>query len=176
MGTCISRTEKVIKEINDIIDENRQYDDIPDPPKSISTDECTSWTYPISRARCIDVYDGDTITICTYISINNGPLTLYNFSCRIDGIDTPEIRGETEDEIELALLAKKYLERMILGKIVILKDHKKEKYGRVLATVYLKDGTDVGDLMIKKRYAVKYDGGTKVIPRNWMTYYKTGKL
>jgi endonuclease YncB( thermonuclease family) len=50
-----------------------------------------------------------------------------------------------------------------------------EKYGRILADVY------VGDLhlnkhLIEKRLAVKYDGGTKCSPINWMDYYCKGEL
>ena len=39
------------------------------------------------RCKCIDVYDGDTITII--IPLNN---TGYKQRCRLSGIDAPEIK------------------------------------------------------------------------------------
>jgi hypothetical protein len=53
-----------------------------------------------------------------------------------------------------------------MGKIVELKNVSTEKYGRVLADVYL-DSLNLCDWMIEHGYAVKYDGGTKHRPEDW---------
>jgi endonuclease YncB( thermonuclease family) len=50
-----------------------------------------------------------------------------------------------------------------------------EKYGRVLADVYMGD-LCVNDWLIKEHYAVKYDGGTKVSPTSWIKYRLTGDI
>jgi endonuclease YncB( thermonuclease family) len=50
-----------------------------------------------------------------------------------------------------------------------------EKYGRILADVYL-DDLCVNDWLIKEHYAVKYDGGTKIPPESWLKYRLTGDI
>jgi len=57
-----------------------------------------------------------------------------------------------------------------MDKMVMLKEVELEKYGRILADVYL-DEVNLSDLLCEKNMAVKYDGGTKHCPENWMTYY-----
>ena len=42
-----------------------------------------------------------------------------------------------------------------------------EKYGRLLATVIC-DGVNVNTWMLENKYAVSYDGGTKIIPDEWV--------
>jgi endonuclease YncB( thermonuclease family) len=56
-----------------------------------------------------------------------------------------------------------------------LKNVKTEKYGRLLADVYI-DQIHLNDYLLKKRLAVVYDGGTKNCPKNWMEYYYKGEL
>jgi endonuclease YncB( thermonuclease family) len=62
-----------------------------------------------------------------------------------------------------------------LNKIVILKNVQTEKYGRILADVYIGD-LHLNNHMIEKRLAISYDGGTKINPSNWMNYYCKGEL
>ena len=47
-----------------------------------------------------------------------------------------------------------------MNKEIILKNLKTEKYGRILADVYL-DDLHLNQYMLDKKLAVKYDGGTK---------------
>ena len=124
---------------------------------------------PVNRGRVIKVYDGDTITIASTIPIKNSPL--YRFSVRLNGIDTPEIKGSDEIEKRVALLARDALREKILYKDVELINVKTEKYGRLLAEV-LFNGQNMNEWMIAQRFAVKYDGGTKQSPDNWEIYHK----
>ena len=124
---------------------------------------------PVSGGRVIKVYDGDTITIASTIPIKNSPL--YRFSVRLNGIDTPEIKGSDEIEKRVALLARDALSEKILYKDVELINVKTEKYGRLLAEVVF-NGQNMNEWMIAQRFAVKYDGGTKQSPDNWETYHK----
>ena len=50
-----------------------------------------------------------------------------------------------------------------------------EKYGRILADVYIGD-IHLNELLITERYAIKYDGGTKKKPISWKKYKKTGDI
>jgi endonuclease YncB( thermonuclease family) len=119
---------------------------------------------PLSRGKVVKVYDGDTITIAAKLPNTSGPI--YRFAVRLNGIDSPEIKGGTQRERDLAKKSRDALTQLIYGKIVTLKNTNNEKYGRVLADVYLGD-IDVCEWMLSKGYVVKYDGGTKLRPADW---------
>ncbi len=180
MGKCISAEEHL-----NIIE-------LPEVPANTTPKECVNFLAPIHSAKVIKVYDGDTFTIACYLTINGSEPVLYKFPCRINGIDAPELKpkksaahfkGLSEKEIErkmasekeLANIAANFLRETILGKIVMFSDHKKEKYGRVLATITM-NNINIGELMLNKRYALPYDGKAKKIPHDWMIWYKTGKM
>ena len=117
------------------------------------------------------MYDGDTITIASKLPYKSSPL--YRFSVRLNGIDCPEMKGKDENEKECAQIAKKEMNDLIMNKMVTLKNVQTEKYGRILADVYIGD-LHLNQHMIEKRLAVTYDGGTKMKPTNWMNYYCKG--
>jgi endonuclease YncB( thermonuclease family) len=135
----------------------------------INWNDTIEFTFPITGGQVIKVYDGDTITIAAKMPYKDSPL--YRFSVRLNGIDTPEIKGKgvTEEEKEMAKQARDFLESLILHKYVILKNIKNEKYGRILADIYLHD-THINTFLIEERYAVKYDGKTKITPESWLKY------
>jgi len=119
---------------------------------------------PVTSGKVIKVYDGDTITIASRLPFPNSPI--YKFPVRLLGIDCPEIKGSTENEKNLAKSARDALSSKINGKTVMLKNVSTEKYGRLLAYVYL-DSENMNQWMLDNNYAVKYDGGTKTRPDNW---------
>jgi endonuclease YncB( thermonuclease family) len=125
------------------------------------------FTFPIEGGRVIKVYDGDTITIASKLPFDNSPL--YRLSVRLNGIDTPEIKGKTEDEKTASKLVKDELSNLILNKRVSLKNIQTEKYGRILADVYIGE-LHINQWLITEKYAVKYDGGTKKSPESWLKY------
>lgn len=127
------------------------------------------FVFPIQGGQVIKVYDGDTITIASKMPYPESPL--YRFSVRLNGIDTPEIKGKNEDEKEIAKKARNELSALIMNKEITLKNVQSEKYGRILAEVYLGD-ICLNDWLIEKKFAVKYDGGTKQIPESWKTYHE----
>ena len=126
--------------------------------------DTTVFTFPIKYGKVIKVYDGDTITIAAKLPNTDGPI--YRFSVRLDGIDTPEIRGKSETERELAKQARDALHELIYGKIIELRNVANEKYGRILADVYIGD-TNVNQWLIAENFAVLYDGGKKQRPVSW---------
>lgn len=127
---------------------------------------------PINGGHVIKVYDGDTITIANKLPIYHCD-DIFRFSVRLHGIDTPEIKGKNEDEKEAAKVAKYALSEKILNKYVILKNVSTEKYGRLLADIYL-DDLHLNKWMLDNRYAVSYDGGTKIAPKSWKKYRESG--
>ena len=147
MGLCISKRN--IPHITD--------------PKSVK-----AFVPPITQGRVIKCYDGDTITIASYLPYKNSEL--YKFSVRINGIDCPEIKSKCVTEKECAQIAKKCVEDKILHKMVRLENVSLEKYGRILADVCI-DKISIGPWLVNQHLAVRYDGGTKKSPNDWMDYY-----
>lgn len=141
--------------------------------KEIDWTDTIEFVPPVEKGMVIKVYDGDTITIASKLPYLSSPL--YRFSVRLNGIDCPEIKSKDENEKQCAQIAKKEMSDLILNKIVILKNVQTEKYGRILADVYIGD-LHLNNHMIEKRLAISYDGGTKINPSNWMNYYCKGEL
>jgi len=148
---------------------------------------------PITQGYVIKVYDGDTITIATKLPYVESPL--YRFSVRLNGIDCPEIKGKNALEKQVAHYAKMYVSDRVLHKTIYLDNVKTEKYGRVLADVYInpilqaagqatgqeqRQNESLSQMLLRNGLAVQYDGGTKNVPDNWMNHYlslsgKSGK-
>ena len=139
------------------------------PETIIKWEDTVEFTFPITGGKVIKVYDADTITIATRLPFKDSPL--YRLSVRLNGIDAPEIKGKdiSNEEKEAAVIARDVVSKMILHKDVVLKNIQTEKYGRVLADVYI-DNINLNEYLITHKYAVKYDGGTKVKPLSWLTY------
>ena len=133
----------------------------------IEWDDTVPFTFPITGGQVIKVYDADTITIASKLPYEASPL--YRLSVRLNGIDTPEMKGKdvSAEEKEAAILARDFVSNLVLHKYVRLENIESEKYGRILADVYLGD-IHLNDLLIRERYAVKYDGGTKIKPASWL--------
>jgi len=139
----------------------------------IKIEDTVEFTFPIKGGRVIKCYDADTITIASKLPYNDSPL--YRLSVRLNGIDAPEIKGKNEEEKEVAKQARNFVTNLILNKYVRLENVESEKYGRILADVYIGD-VHINELLIKERYAVKYDGGTKLKPTSWLKYKTTGEM
>ena len=129
--------------------------------------DCRPFVAPITEGYVLKVYDGDTITIAFRLPYEGS--ALYRSSVRLNGIDAPEIKGKNEDEKKAAQIAKHALETLILEKIVTLKNIQTEKYGRILADVYIGD-IHVNQWLLDHKLVVSYDGGTKKSPESWLEY------
>ena len=122
---------------------------------------------PITGGKVIKVYDGDTIHIAAYVWSN----TIYRFSVRLLGFDSAEIRTRDLDEKHAAILARDALSLLIMNKYITLKKVSLEKYGRILADIYL-DDLHINRWMIKNNYGIPYDGGSKT-KVNWKLHTDT---
>ena len=139
----------------------------------VTYDETEKFVPPISYGKVVKVYDGDTITVATPLDNTRAPI--YRFSVRLRGIDSPEIRGSSLKEKAAALAARDALSAKVLNQMVFLQNIDTEKYGRVLADVYLEEpgsgsglskgpGAEkqsISEWMLENYYAVAYDGGAK---------------
>ena len=113
---------------------------------------------PVTSGYVIKVYDGDTITIATKVHPDND--MMYRFSVRLRGIDCPEMKSSDESERERAKIAQKEMSDLCLNQTVQLKNVDLDKYGRLLADVYLHD-YHLNMHMLNRNLAVPYDGKTK---------------
>jgi len=109
----------------------------------------------------INVYDGDTFRV----NIDEFPPIIgENIAIRILGIDTPEIKGNCQQERQLAIKARDFTRKYLnSGSVISLTDLKRDKYFRILANVYI-DGKNLGDALLMQNLAVVYLGKKKF---NW---------
>ena len=108
-------------------------------------------------ARVLSVYDGDTVRVEAAM----WPGLTWTGSVRVEGVDTPEIRGKCEEEKRKAVAAREFV-RQRVGKRVVLVNVKKGKYaGRVVARVRLADGSDLTELLIQAKLGRPYTGGRR---------------
>ncbi len=155
MGTCGSKphTQDI-----DIIHRKQlecsRYEDTDEP------------TYDFTEGKVLKVYDGDTLTLAVF---DHNRLVRYNV--RLYGIDCAEMKGSTVSSKRKATEAKKFVENMILNKIVkinILNNKTvdgskiKDKYGRLLAIIYY-NNINVADELLRSGLATEYYGGSKII-------------
>jgi endonuclease YncB( thermonuclease family) len=84
-------------------------------------------------------------------------------------------KGVSEEEKEAAKQVRDFLHNLVFNKYIRLENIQSEKYGRILADVYIGD-VHLNNLLIQERYAVKYDGGTKIRPASWKKYRTTGEI
>jgi len=139
--------------------------------------------------KVVDIYDGDTCRVI--FKMDN---KICKFSCRLTGIDTPEIRplktvNNRDEEIIAAKKARNRLIQLATScqceldncsltkheikdlintneKLVQITCHEFDKYGRLLIDIYDIDKSDksFNQILIEENLAKAYDGGKK---ENW---------
>lgn len=103
------------------------------------------------EAKITKVTDGDTV----HADINLGfGIILSDTILRLYGINAPEMKGESS---HLGQISKSRLEDLVLGKEVILKTFKdkKEKYGRLLAQIWLGE-LNINSQLVSEGHAKAY--------------------
>ena len=126
-----------------------------------------NWQGEWHYAQVVKVYDGDTITAVVH---RHG--RWLQQSIRLAGIDTPELHPDKkmpgwEHEAAKAVEARTALCALVENKHVWLHCTGREKFGRILGTVYTptfmcgKRTPSVNDQMVASGHAVAYTGGKK---------------
>ena len=107
------------------------------------------WIFP---ARSVDVYDGDTITALVDLGFHLS----MEFTGRLDGSDTPEVRGL---ERSAGIVSRDWLiARLGTASAVKIEtrpssERQQGKYGRWLITVWA-DGENVNEQLVEEGFAV----------------------
>jgi endonuclease YncB( thermonuclease family) len=108
-------------------------------------------------AQLLEVVDGDTIRVRIRIWVDIDTETLV----RIDGIDTPELRGKCDEESALARRARGLVESLTADAELALYDIRYGKFaGRVVARVEA-GARDVGRTLLAEGLARPYSGGRR---------------
>lgn len=137
-------------------------------------------------ARVVDVYDGDTCTIAFRFPLTAGDMR--RFKVRLLGVDAPEMAGGEAASKALAVCARNRVISLVLGReclqgeldsrasiraalaaeprIVRVKCGTFDKYGRILARVFLcqsqdlydetRECRDLSEILLSERLAVPY--------------------
>jgi len=109
-------------------------------------------------SKVISVYDGDTFRV----DIDSlPPIVGKNIPIRLNGVDTPEIRGKCQYEKDLALIARDFVRNKLANaKEIKLTKLQRGKYFRVVADVMI-DGVSLEKELLENKLAYKYTGGKK---------------
>lgn len=113
-------------------------------------------------AKVVSVYDGDTIKVVFAVLGK-----LYKFNCRIQHVDTPEIRTRNKKEKDYGLKVRDELRKKIMNKVVTIVCDDFDKYGRLLIDIKIEEEQLLSEWLIKNNYAFRYDGKTK---KSWSEY------
>ena len=109
-------------------------------------------------SKVISVYDGDTFRV----DIDSlPPIVGKNIPIRLNGVDTPEIKGKCQYEKDLALKARDFVRKKLANaKEIKLTKLQRGKYFRVVADVMV-DGVSLEKVLLDNELAYKYTGGKK---------------
>jgi endonuclease YncB( thermonuclease family) len=148
--------------------------------------------------RLVDIYDGDTVKIV----LSTFKDTFFKFDVRLNGIDTCEIKSHISENKIKGLKAKKrvcdmveeiygnyvnakldtgteikdYLKSIVC--IVFVKCYNFDKYGRLLADVYIDYNSvtrkSISEILLSEKLAYPYNGGTKLTEEEQLkiTFFK----
>ena len=110
------------------------------------------------QARVLRVIDGDTIVVRARIWLGQN----IDTQVRLDGVDTPEIKGKCEFERRLAERARDLImARSAAGSVVLSEIHYGKYAGRVVARVRTPDGGDFSTALVEAGLGRAYEGGRR---------------
>ena len=107
-------------------------------------------------------YDGDSFDV----TLDLGFDLIYHSKVRIQGVDTPELRGGTDLSKAAGHQAKLaatdfVLEAMNCGKAYFLSETYRGKFGRPLGDIVAENGDSLRAFLIQNRLGVPYHGEAK---------------
>lgn len=113
------------------------------------------------KATVKRIIDGDSLVLDIDLGFH---MFMNETKIRLFGLDTPEMNAEDPLLRLQAVLATRYLfDNLNIGDKVTIKTvlDKREKYGRLLATVFTKGGVNINEGLLKDKLAVPYHNLTR---------------
>lgn len=105
------------------------------------------------KATLLNVVDGDTVDM----DVDMGFSVRIKQRLRLYGIDTPEINSKDPIERELAMQAKQFvLDQLKAGSSYTINTYKDDKYGRLLAEVFVAPFKTLNAMLIEAGLAKVY--------------------
>ena len=129
-----------------------------DMPQKAGANNQVQTEKTIQNVEIVSVYDGDTFKINPPCEVD---LFCDTVSVRVRGVDTPEIKGKTEREKQLAQKAKKFTQEFLKKGPITLTNCGRDKYFRLLCNVQNNTGKDLAQALIEANLGYAYQGGTK---------------
>lgn len=105
-------------------------------------------------ATAIAWYDGDTVKVEAY----PWPDVTIKTSVRVDGVDTPELRGKCQSEKDAARTARSFVRQFT--DLELRNIHHGKYAGRVVAEVWV-DGRNIAELIVAEGLGREYHGGRR---------------
>ena len=107
----------------------------------------------VSVSRVVRVIDGDTFVV----DIDQFPdLIGKHISVRVNGIDTPELRGKCDREKDLAVKAKERVDALLkTADTIVLENLSRGSFFRIVADVII-DGVSLGEIILNEGLATSY--------------------
>jgi len=104
----------------------------------------------IRTARVVRVVDGDTIDVIFKFRKHYD-----THRCRLLGVDTPELRGGTEETKKAATESKVFMEKLLQDKFITIYCKELDSFGRILVSIEF-DGEDIGERLLHEGLAEVY--------------------
>ena len=121
-----------------------------EPTASVTKD-----LFVLSADQIVDVYDGDTFKIDLP---HLHPLFGKEIAIRLFGVDTPEMKGTSDEVKALAKEAQQLTEKALKGaRKIELRNPQRGKYFRIISEVWI-DGESLAEMLKAKGLAKDYDG------------------
>jgi len=112
----------------------------------------------LSVSKVNSVYDGDTFRVDIDAL---PPIIGKNIRIRVNGVDTPEIRGKCQYEKDLAVKARDFVQdKLTNAKHINLINVQRGKYFSIVAHVLI-DDISLSQLLLDNQLAYEYTGGKK---------------
>ena len=105
------------------------------------------------NAKIVNVVDGDTVDAMIDLGFNIS----FRERLRLYGIDTPELNSRDTAVRESARIATDFVIKHVLGRTVLLKTYKKDKFGRYLAEIFFDDQC-LNQMLVENKLATPYLG------------------
>lgn len=138
--------ELTVRELSEVVKEQRGKSRLPatqtideDHPDATATLQRATHGLHLYKAEVLRVVDGDTIDV----RIDVGFTILTERRLRLRGIDTPEMRAESEEERQRAQQAKEFVETHLpQGVTIVLQTFRVDLHGRYVCDVFYLAGSD----------------------------------
>lgn len=133
----------------------------------------------VNDARLVDILDGDTVICIIKLDIENSGCYL-RFKCRLNGVDTYELRSKDVSLHKLAIDGRNYVVNRLVGVngedydrenlkeylndntvMIKINCYKIDKYGRLLVDIITENRMTISKELIENGLGYYYDGGRK---------------